>query len=60
MTEEERVLKEVKRTLRSALAILEDESSKPEATTIRNVATSVTQSGSELFILYGQLLANKG
>lgn len=56
MTEQERALKEVKRALKSALAILEDESSAPEPTTIRNVATSLTQSGSDLFILYGQLL----
>lgn len=57
MTEEERILKEVKRTLRSALAILDDESSKPEPTTIRNVATSLTQTGGDLFTLYGQLLS---
>lgn len=56
MTEEDRVLKEVKRSLRSALAILEDESSSPEPTTIRNVATTLQQSGADLFVLYGQKL----
>lgn len=59
MTEEDRVLKEVKRSLRSALSILEDESSSPEATTIRNVATTLNQAGSDLFILYGQKIKGK-
>lgn len=56
MTEEDRVLKEVKRSLRSALSILEDGSSSPEPTTIRNVATTLQQAGADLFVLYGQKL----
>ena len=31
MTEDERIIKEVKRALKSALSILEDESSEPES-----------------------------
>lgn len=59
MTEDERIIKEVKRSLKSALSILEDESSEPEPTTIRNVATTLQQSGADLFILYGSKIKNK-
>lgn len=58
MTEKERILKEVKRSVKSALGILEDESSEPEPQTIRNLATTLQQAGADLFILYGQQIQN--